>query len=287
LRSRTLVPAIVILSLCASAQAATVRVSGNMTSIVRAIPSGGLPGASDSEHPGDTGWVPASPAGAQLFQDLSVAAVGTGAELHLSGHAQLGSLSISGSASAFFAPPQGQGASALGGIQAQWLAGITFLGGSELPNGTVVEVLATVVIHGDGVVNGNASNFLNAALRFGGLAPAIDLSCNDFTSSCDLTQSFVLQGVVGSTYDLSSSFSLGVSAHASKLPVTNLSSQAIVNASNTSALYLDVLTPGASYVLDDGSTLQGAPLPEPATTLLVPAAVLFAAGAARRRRRRR
>ena len=254
-------------ALASSAEAATVRVQGNQTS--RVIASGDTlvgerQGQDVTEHPGSTGLVAASPAGALLSQDLSAAAPGSGAELHLLGSAHLGSLAITGSATAFAAPPQGVTAHASGGIAAEWRAELTIFGGPGLSTGSAVDMLATVEVHADGSLNfGN--NSLRANFNFPNLGPNFRLACNDFNASCNGSETIALRGRVGTTYALSGDMSLVIltSASASQEVYDGHSS---VNAGNTSRLYLDVLTPGASYLLDDGSVFPTT-IPEPASGL--------------------
>jgi hypothetical protein len=254
-----------------AADAAQVQVKGNQTS--QAIASGlsiegtSTTGESLTEHPGDTGLVSAGGGPVGLSQSLLASAPQASGSLNLSGSAGLGSLGVSGSAIATMGEPDGITASASGGIHAEWRAELTIVGGPGLPAGTPVALKATLAVEGIGVLL-NGTNSLDAIYSFPGLATSRTLSCDDFFGGCSFSEIVTLNGEVGDTYALRGQLDIRLLAATDRNNGV-LSSHAIVNASNSARLYIDVLTPGASYVLDDGSVLPTAPIPEPGSAVML------------------
>jgi hypothetical protein len=264
------------LAAAVGADAATVRVRGNQTSDVIATGKtidGGHFGDRTTEHPGDTGAVDTSSGSASLSQLLIASSSQASASLLLSGHASLGDLGISGEATASIGEPDGIGASAYGGIRAEWRAQLTLLSDS-LPTGTPVDLKALLVVQGSGLLQNETGghNRLTARYRFPNLGPGKDFQCADFTGGCSFAETVALSGHVGVTYSLSGELDLGVTASTSLYADPKvLSNLAVVEAGNSAHLYLEVLTPGVRYVFDDGTVLPTAPpmpVPEPAAALL-------------------
>jgi hypothetical protein len=257
--------------LLSPAQCALILVSGNETS--RALATGysieGPPVGEDFiEHPGSTGLVPAGGGPVSLSQSLLASAPGASAMLDLSGFADLGVLGISGSAIANMAEPDGIGASAHGGIHAEWSASLTILGGPGLPAGTPVALKATVVVSGTGSLLNSGDNRLTATYSFPNLGPGQTLTCQDFSGACSFNYDVLLNGHVGITYPLRGQLDLGVSAATSSTHDI-FNAFGMVDAYQSAHLYLEVLTPGASYVLDNGSVLPPAAVPEPTSVALL------------------
>lgn len=266
-----------LLSAAASAvQAATVRVQGNGTSDIIATgfdEFGRMISDRRTEHPGDTGLVPWSGHSVSLFQDISVNAPSAHSELHLSGHADVGTLGIDGKVKSNISIPRGHSGQGSGGIHAEWRALMTVYGDPGLPVGTPVEFQATLVVHGDGSIT-KAHNYLLASFAFAGLAPTQTMRCTDFNSACSFSEAITLRGHVGTTYSLSGQLDLGVSSSVA-VHQAIYDSSAQVSAGNTSQIYVDVLTPGASYLLDTGTVFPTTPVPEPASLWLMLAGALW------------
>lgn len=259
---------------CVAAQAAVVLVRGNQTSDVIASGTdadGQRVGERITEHPGTTGLVPATPAGVHLGQTLGVDVAGAEASVVLGGHARLGDLGIFGSAEAGINELGGVAASAKGGIHAEWRADMTLFS-NHLADGSEVSLLVTLMVDGAGGLldDTGSSNFLRALFSMPGLGEAAGIRCSDFVGTCDFHETRTLTGRVGTTYALSGLLELGVLTATSRADAI-FANSASVSAGNSARFFLQVLTPGVDYRLDDGSQfpiLPGA-VPEPAAIWLV------------------
>lgn len=260
------------LLICAAAgvSAAELRVMGNATSDAIATgygTEGELVGERITEHMGSTGWVPATAGGVGRSQSLLVSAPMATGQLNLSGVARLGDLAIAGDAIAAIAEPDGVQASAHGGIHAEWFTGMS-LKSDTLPNGSPVALKVTLHVEGQGVLlhDDAGTNYLLGQFSFsGGLSLPSGggrFLCEDFFGACSEGRTFTLTGQVGREYSLRGQLDLGVTA-ATYGGGGIFSNQASVSAGNSAHLYLDLLTPGVYYTLDDsGLQFESAPVVE-------------------------
>jgi hypothetical protein len=215
------------------------------------------------QHPGDTGPIDTASGNASLAQSISASSSQASANLSLSGTASLGNLGVMGDAQVNIGEPDGIGASATGGIKAEWSADLTLLS-DTLPAGTRVDMKATLVVHGIGLLHSDAGghNRLTARYSFPHLGSGKVHQCSDFTGTCSFNEVVALSGRVGETYSMSGELDLGVTA-TTQLTNDIVFNAAIVNAGNSARLYLDVVTPGVRYAFDDGTVLPITPVPEP------------------------
>lgn len=274
-----------LLSWSAPAPGAELKVAGNSTSDVLASgwgTDGELVSEHFSEHMGTTDWVPATADGVSRAQDLLAQAPMALGQIKLSGHAQLGHLAILGEAQAGINQPDGLVAAALGGVHAEWFSGMQLMS-ATLPVGTPVDLLVTLTVEGEGIADldqGGDSNYLVSRFSFsGGLSGvppgAGNVTCDDFVGSCTETRSFALVGQVGRSYSLRGTLDLGVTAGTT---LSNDILDVVAAVVGSSTLYLDLLTPGVSYTLDDSGlqfqTGPTPPIPEPSVLALLTAGLL-------------
>lgn len=291
------VAAIAALCVTGIAHAAEVRVSGNVTSDV--IASGfnsiesKLVGDRRTEHMGTTGWVPATGSGVSLGQDLSALAPQASAQLNLRGRAALGDLGVRGDAIVSYLDPDGRGASADGGVHAEWFTGFRLLS-DKLPSGARVDLEFNIVVDGVGALladQGN-SNYLLAQYSFSGGfigdRGAGRYLCDDFEGACHFAETVTLTAEIGRSYGIRGQLDLGVVAATSRFP-SIMSNRASVDADGSAHLYLDLLTPDVRYELDDSGlqfltapTAPSADVPVPGSALLLAPALLALPGARRR-----
>ncbi|MBM3523432.1 MAG: hypothetical protein FJX57_10785 [Alphaproteobacteria bacterium] len=297
-RNRTwLAVAIAALHLTGIAQAAEVRVSGNVTSDVIASGfnsiEGRLVGDRHGEHMGTTGWVPATASGVSRGQDLGAHAPQASAQLNLRGRAALGDLGVFGDAIVSYLDPDGRGASASGGVHAEWFTGFRLLS-DKLPRGARVDLEFNIVVDGIGALladEGN-SNYLLAQYSFtGGFIGdrgAGRYHCDDFEGTCHFAETVTLTAEIGRSYGIRGQLDLGVVAATNRIR-SIMSNRASVDAGGSAHLYLDLLTPDVRYELDDSGlqfltapTVPALDVPAPPPALLLASALLVSTGARRR-----
>jgi len=147
--------------------------------------------------------------------------------------------------------------------------GIQFHSGSLAP-GTPV----TFVVHSalDSVISGGCNNFGNANAYFAlfnNLSILKHDGCGVGSNHMSTTTTF--SSVVGGQFDLESRLVVtagsGVNYH-DVLGVTSLHVSHQADAAHTATLWIEVLTPGVSFISDSGAS-YAAPVPEPATLLLL------------------
>jgi hypothetical protein len=110
-------------------------------------------------------------------------------------------------------------------------------------------------------------------------------SCGD--GSAHMSASTTFSSTVGGTVGLQTNFQMrSVSGFGSNLQgFSSFSSAHSVDASNTGAVYITILTPGVTFTSDSGASYQAAPEPG-SVVLLGGGCLILAAGAVRRRRGR-
>ncbi|MEZ6073230.1 MAG: hypothetical protein R3C10_23910 [Pirellulales bacterium] len=139
--------------------------------------------------------------------------------------------------------------------------------------GSTVSVLATVILSANGGHTTSTTADTYTSLEFRFLLPShnfMTVNLDDLQGGHRYEQAFLLNLSQGTSYNLSASLSIEANAAArinDPNPLWKSYSFATLDAGHTARLFLEVLTPGASYELASGADLSH--VPEPATSLLV------------------
>jgi len=192
---------------------------------------------------------------------------------------EVGAIHAYATASATSTGPAGGGTADAYGL---WSDTITITSDS-LARGTLVEFLATVILHRD--VTATGSSTFQSGQAYAQLTGPFGLSLYDSSSAPNATQSVstVVRTTVGSTLSAWSSLSIYASASGSKAP---FGAGASVLAQNTARFEFTPITAGASYETESGARFETPTVPEPGTLALMGLGGFgMAAGAWRKKRK--
>lgn len=195
-----------------------------------------------------------------------------------------GIATLNGPVNGIAAEPAGSGSAHL---QEFWIDRMKISSG-VLPTGTPVELRFTTVLSGllsPSLVGPGVNNFAVADAFF--QAGASQLHATGVPGILTTTDTMVVHSSVGAALSLEAQLILTASATADVLRGIAAASET-ANYSNTSDFFIDVLTPGASYITDSGQTyFSPEPTPEPSTFLLLGSGFAAVAGGAWRSRRKK